>query len=118
MSDYISREAFIQQLQEKYEYLPKEIFFPGMKTALEIARELPAADVREVRRGKWLTKEYMYGDPGVGIEDVWVDRLAEASDYYAYCSECGKDAGYNGEGTLILSEFCPNCGADMEEGQA
>ncbi len=73
-----------------------------------------AADVAPVRHGRWLTKEYMYGDPDVGIEDAWVDRLAEATDYYAYCSNCGKDAEYTSEGELVLSDYCPNCWAKME----
>lgn len=70
---------------------------------------------RTVRHGRWVTKEYMYGDPDVGIGDMWIDRLAEQSDYFAYCSICGKDAGYTAEGELVLSDFCPTCGADMRE---
>lgn len=84
--------------------------FPDGKDTFEA---VPAADVRPVVHGKWLSKEYMYGDPDVGIEDMWVERIAEQSDYYAYCSICGKGAGFNGEGSLILSDFCPNCGTDM-----
>ena len=75
---------------------------------------LPAADVVKMRHGQWLTKEYMYGDPDVGIEDMWIDRLAEQSDYYAYCSICDKNAEYNAEGSLILSDYCPHCGARMD----
>jgi len=67
----------------------------------------------EQKHGQWLTKEYMHGDHDVGIDDMWVDRLAEQSDYYAYCSICNKDAEYNAEGSLILSDYCPNCGARM-----
>ena len=63
--------------------------------------------------GKWISKEYMYGDPDVGIEDMWIERLAENTDYYAYCSICNKNACYSSEGTLILSDFCPSCGAYM-----
>ena len=103
----INREALLAEYDREHKGPPGR--------ARELIVNAPAADVREVKRGKWFTKEYMYGDPDVGTEDEWVDRLAEASDYYAYCSECGKDAGYNGDGTLILSEFCPNCGASMEE---
>ena len=92
----------------------------GMKRTLGVlahrVKDIPAADVVEVRHGRWLTKEYMYGDPDVGIEDMWVDRLAEQSDYYAYCSVCGKDAEYNGEGSLVLSDCCPSCGAKMDGG--
>ena len=80
-----------------------------------VLSEMPTIDAVPVVHGNWTTKEYMYGDPDVGIEDMWVDRLAESTDYYAECSICGKNAGYDGEGNLILSDFCPHCGAKMEE---
>lgn len=76
---------------------------------------VPAADVKSVVRGCWMTKEYMYGDSGAGIIDEWVERPAERSDYYAYCSACGQDAGYDGEQSLVLSVYCPNCGAAMRK---
>ena len=68
----------------------------------------------KVQHGRWLSKEYMYGDAGLG--DEWIDRPAKQSDYYAYCSVCGKDAEYNAEGSLILSDYCPHCGAKMDGG--
>ena len=84
-----------------------------VENALDFTAARKVADVVEVRRGKWLAMEYVYGDPDVGTEDMWIDRLAEQSDYYAYCSICGKAAGYNGEGSLVLSDYCPHCGAKM-----
>ncbi len=95
-----------EELYKKYEER-KKAGFP--------CDDFMPADVAPVRHGRWVTKEYMYGDPDVGIEDMWVDRLAEQSDYFAYCSICGKDAGYTGEGELVLSDFCPTCGAAMRE---
>lgn len=94
-------EPHIEELLEDFYVVPKST---------------PLADVVEVRHGRWLSKEYMYGDPDVGVEDGWVERLAEQSDYYAYCSVCGKDAEYNGEGSLVLSDYCPSCGAKMDGG--
>ena len=66
------------------------------------------------KKGKWLTKEYGYGDPDAGIEDSWFTRQAESGDC-AYCSECGSYAGLDGSEEYVLSNFCPNCGAEMEE---
>ena len=83
--------------------------------AVNAIQFMTSADVLPVVRGMWLSKEYMYGDPDAGVSDYWMDRLAEKSDYYAFCSVRGKDAGYNGEGNLILSNYCPHCGAKLEE---
>ena len=81
-----------------------------------IVDNAPTIDTTPVAHGVWITKEYMCGDPDVGLEDMWIDRLAEATDYYAECSICGKNAGYDGEGNLILSDFCPSCGTKMDGG--
>lgn len=51
--------------------------------------EIPAADVRPVVRGKWITRPYMMGNT-------------------QYCSRCGENYG-------MKHNFCPNCGADMRE---
>ena len=107
MVEYVTKQTVIDELS-RY----------GMTEDGEaIINAIPAADVVEVRHGQWLSKEYMYGDSDVGVEDEWVERLAEQSDYYAYCSVCGKDAEYNGEGSLVLSDYCPSCGAVMDGGQ-
>lgn len=55
---------------------------------------LPAADVIEVVRGKWIEK---------GYEGIMT-----------YCSECLHRAPFNNHQELILSNYCPNCGAKME----
>lgn len=109
--EYIKREAVIKGFTDMLQK-PGDIYPTDITTMMQ---RVPAEDVRPVVRGKWLAIEYMYGDPNVGIEDMWVERIAEQSDHYAYCSICGNDAGFNGEGSLILSNFCPNCGADMGE---
>lgn len=105
-----------EQLREDiYELIPalSEVQEERINKAIDKLAAYEDADVAPVRHGRWLTKEYMYGDPNVGTEDMWIDRLAEQSDYYAYCSICGKDAESNG--SLILSDYCPNCGAKMDE---
>lgn len=104
-------------LKEKYENVILEKRSDGTVSFRKVTngdRIRALAAVQTVKHGKWLSKEYMYGDPDVGIEDMWIDRLAEQSDYYAYCSICGKDAGYTAEGSLILSNYCQNCGAKMD----
>lgn len=125
MDEYIKRKDALVAIQNLYPGIPftkvaRQRWHDNNRSYMQCERaieSIPAADVVEARHGRWLTKEYMYGDPDVGIEDMWIDRLAEQSDYYAYCSICGKDAEYNAEGSLILSDFCPNCGARMDGGE-
>ena len=98
MSDYISRESAIKALRDLRKQFSIEEdenkafnlgLFQGIIFASKEIKAIPAADVRPVVRGKW---EY---NPG---------------DNIPYCSECmmPQDSECN---------FCPNCGADMREGQ-
>lgn len=68
--------------------------------ARDIADESPAVDAVPVRHGKWLPKHHYIA----GYEFV--------SGHI--CSECGNDA-LNAEGDDFLTDYCPNCGAKMDE---
>lgn len=61
------------------------------ETGIQVAEayEIPAADVREVKRGKWILKD----------------------DGRAHCSMCDMS------GNSYIWNYCPNCGADMREEQ-
>jgi len=95
--EYIEREAAIDAVKKERNYTGKFTFEEehawavgfqqGITFALSDIAAIPAADVRPVVRGKW---EY---NPG---------------DNIPYCSECmmPQDSECN---------FCPNCGAVMEE---
>lgn len=82
--EYISREAAL-----------KALFAPGMCYApiqLQIVKDLPAADVAEVRHARWER-----------VRSNW------------YCTGCNK--GYRiTKGAPMASGFsyCPNCGAKMD----
>ena len=58
-----------------------------------IINEIPAADVQEVRHGKWEQREY-------GIYK---------------CSECDLNFDYDAIEYTQPFKFCPNCGAKMNE---
>lgn len=67
-----------------------------------VADKLIAADVAPVVHGRW--EKFYKTIHGVVIsEDV-------------VCSNCRKEAEIlqNGGGVLLLSEYCPNCGAKMD----
>ena len=82
MSDYISREAAIERLEK--------LFHLQATTARVIIEAIPAADVLENKRGKWIRG------------DMILNRQV--------CSICS--ARFD---TLENDNFCPNCGAQMEK---
>lgn len=98
VEEYIGRE------------LAKKVFLNGkhsIKWAIEsgaktfgdafvlILDEIPAADVREVKHGKWETETLDSGK-------FWAN----------YCSNCDYYLPY---GLEWKPSYCPNCGANMEE---
>lgn len=92
MSDYISREAALTELQNP------ELFNVSPRF-LQILRDLPAADVEPVRHGRWFRDE-----------DDW-NSLATFQ-----CSICGEEYCFEcDEDILTLNyNYCPNCGRKMD----
>lgn len=111
MSEYIKREAAIESVREVYE---RE--FPTADGAFDLfatrilpktLKNLPAADVASVRRGKWV-----YGkDLGYAFGSLPKNK------FHLYCTECQCEAFNRSEDDDpdfdVESDFCPNCGADM-----
>ena len=85
MSDYISREAALTELQNP------ELFNVSPRF-LQILRDLPAADVEPVRHGEW--------EPGNSICPVCGEDKFK-----------GLDADIWSDWTPAC---CPNCGAKMD----
>ena len=76
---------------------------------------LPAADVAPVVHAHWEIKTKwiplaFYADP-LDWDRYDEENHAEEEDYYA-CSRCGYDDGY----WYPKDNYCPNCGAKMDEG--
>ena len=96
MGDYISREVVINRLLkiiESYQNYVSNVRPDVVRHCINVVDSIPAADVRENKRGKWLSCK-PYNPEFNGYE----------------CSECG--AKYQ---DLSPYNFCPNCGARMEE---
>lgn len=93
MDDYISRQAAKNALTVGFSF---HDYAGG--TACAIIDDIPSADVRPVRRGKW---EY---HPELGWGETWI------------CSQCGEKTTSTVFG-YPRYEYCPMCGAYMGEKQ-
>ena len=121
MTDYISREAFVEQKRKqycedcdrrkgmkngKYKTLYEIGEAPcracGIDDMLNDVEDFPAADVREVKRGKWY--------------------ISLTEPFGAVCDRCGFAWSESIDAvklepslSKIETPYCPNCGARMEE---
>ena len=91
MSDLISRNALLDAMPKNDELLSVDV--------RRIICESPIIDAGPVRHGRWKTKVYTTESDG------WITEYREE-----VCSECG-------EGQIGISNYCPNCGAKMDEGE-
>ena len=105
MVEYIERGALMQFPIRRNHYDRKngnKHFINGIESVLEYAENLPAADVAPVVHGRWELEYETYGK--------------------MRCSVCKKEAlikkaiGDVGVVTIYVdSNYCPNCGAKMDE---
>lgn len=92
--EYIEREALKKSIREKanpdgcMHIIPHDVY----STVLSVVECEPAADVAEVRHGKWIRSE----KDGIIFADY----------------ECSVCSAYPTGG--IRSYYCPNCGAKMD----
>lgn len=92
MAEYIEREALRDAL-----YDADAITMSGVK----ILNQFPVADVAPVRHGIWIS-------------------LTDCSNAGVYCSVCHKkvykeDYAICNRKNKLRSDYCPNCGAKMQE---
>ena len=92
MKEYIEREAVLERLakvdMDTYYGFTAAVQF-GVNQAIQCIKEAPAADVVEVRHGRWK-------NGGNGLYDT--------------CSACGKEIYL-----AIPMNYCPNCGARIDK---
>ena len=97
MKEYIERAAVLESLG--YEESRRADVLPG-STCDIILRE-PAADVVEVRHGRWIGLEYDGCADGCPVYDLWG------------CSECGEEV--RGDNVPATHSWCHSCGARMDK---
>lgn len=93
MAEYIERKTYRERLAD-LEGWCQDVRKPGLKQALEMFDEIPAADVAPVVHGVW----------------VCVNKIDPISGYR--CSKCRRRVGFD------LTPYCPNCGAKMDGGDS
>ena len=115
MAEYIEREAISEEIRKYYYKNPPnfsygEGFDRGLDRAQRAILNAPAADVVEVRHGKWIF--------GKDLPYSW--GQIPKNKYHLYCSECLEQAFNRSEDNDpdfdVDTSYCPNCGAKMDGG--
>lgn len=93
MAEHIERDKLLYEFRE----IMPDIGVNELADKLyNVALDLPAADVAEVKRGKW-------------VKPHWRNSVSCAN-----CSICGAEAyHYDFHGVQKTYRYCPNCGAKM-----
>ena len=92
MKEYIERAALKRELAP-YE---ENDFSQQINVILAIVDAQPAADVVEVRHGRWI-----------------LEREPDGTPYCFHCSVCDND--FHHIGIMTATDYCPNCGARMDK---
>lgn len=101
IAEYIKREALEKDLNIRLSALRGkngyyDHYTDGFDECVDRVENFPAADVEEVKHGKW-------------VEPHWRNSVSCAN-----CSICGAEAyHYDFHGVQKTYRYCPNCGAKM-----
>ena len=115
MAEYIGREAISEEIRKYYYKNPPnfsygEGFDRGLDRAQRVILDAPAADVAEVRHGRWIF--------GKDLPYSW--GQIPKNKYHLYCSECLEQAFNRSEDNDpdfdVDTSYCSNCGAKMDGG--
>ena len=112
--EYIERESLIKACKKIIHDRWNETTAPvswshAYADFIDDIKDQPAADVAPVRHGRWIllreseitgfNPEFAGRDPIGGYQ----------------CSNCKKEAIFGCNDEFVLSSYCPNCGARMDE---
>ena len=105
MSDYIDREELIKHIKDLPTWWAdgSALCAYYLTKAITSIEEAPAADVQEVKHGKWIK---MYNNPDDG--NYYCPECHHSIDI-ATGRETPRDRGFF---------YCPHCGAKMEKGES
>lgn len=106
MTEYIEREAAMEICEKEYRERLRMADYCGDTVAWNIGAEIkniPAADVAPVRRGRWLN---FYGDFSTAECDICAEIYEVSPD-----EPCRKEFF---DAFKEFYKFCPNCGAKMD----
>ena len=98
--EYVEREVISEGIRKYYYKNPpnssyQEGFDYGLDKAQRVILDAPAADVVEVRHGRWVSVQH---------------KLARV------CSVCNRDEPYKfADVDADVYNYCPHCGAKMEK---
>lgn len=94
MTTYIERETYRNRLADLESWCQDERK-PGLKQALEMFDEVPAADVAPVVHGRWIEDHDYLKCPECNVMVKWDFTFFDIGNW----------------------NFCPNCGAKMDGGE-
>ena len=103
MIEYIERDAALT-FEKSVELAPEDLaaFMEGMAYYADHIKNLPVADVRPVKRGRWVCfPECLAYDGAYSGDDI-------------VCSVCGECFNIMDNDTERFY-YCPNCGAEMTD---
>ena len=112
--EYIEREALKSKLKNMDATSPNKVYQTAREDMIyyfipKIIDEIPSADVAPVKRGFWkpISESEMTG---------FNPKFAGRDPIAGYkCSNCGSEAIFSCNDEFVLSDYCPNCGARMDE---
>lgn len=100
MAEYIERKALIHHLENCIDEVNNTNgYTEDFKTCLRLVKNQPAADVAEVKHGKWIGKQ-----------------LDNFRKYEVTCSNCDWIGieNYDSYDNPFEFNYCPNCGANID----
>ena len=111
-SDCISRQDAIDAINAYLGLSAVSRTIQNMTSIQEILEKLPAVDTDLSTFSDKLWKiAYERGKAEGRKKGKWIDKSDDIDGAWNYCSVCMEQA-------IDLYDFCPNCGADMREGES